>query len=307
VNYRHVYHAGNFADVFKHAVLALLLKALNAKDKPYCYIETHAGAGRYDLESEAANKTGEWRDGIGRLWPHAGEAAIAPSLARGPRTHVPGVPPITSPIGEFPELAEYLNSVRALNPGYLQPRYYPGSPRVAQSLLRPSDRLVLCELVEEEAQRLYAELRDDTRVTVRHQDGYAALKSLLPPPERRGLVLIDPPYESATEFSQALEALTAAHTRWATGVYAVWYPIKERAPVARLHREITRSGIRRVLAVELGVLPEDNARRLNGCGMLIVNPPWRLDDTLRELLPRLAVLLTQVPPGSSSVDWLVPE
>lgn len=284
MNYRHIYHAGNFADVFKHAVLALLLKALNAKDKPYCYVETHAGAGRYDLESEAANKTGEWRHGIGRLWPHA-----------------------LDPIGEFPELADYLNSVRALNPGDSQPRYYPGSPRVAQSLLRTGDQLVLCELVEDEAQRLYADLRDDARVTVRHQDGYTALKSVLPPPQRRGLVLIDPPYESDAEFNLVAAALKSAYARWPTGIFALWYPIKERTPVSRLHRELAGSGIRRILAVELGVLPEDYALRLNGCGMLIVNSPWRLDDTLRGLLPRLATLLAQVSPGRSSVEWLVPE
>jgi 23S rRNA (adenine2030-N6)-methyltransferase len=139
------------------------------------------------------------------------------------------------------------------------------------------------------------------------QDGYAALMSLLPPPERRGLVLIDPPYESDAEFSRAVSALRQAHARWATGIYALWYPLKERAPVARAHRELAGSGIRRVLVVELGVAPDDNTSRLNGCGLLLVNPPWRLDDTLRDLLPRLAVLLRQIPPGSSSVQWLVPE
>jgi 23S rRNA (adenine2030-N6)-methyltransferase len=280
LNYRHVYHAGNFADVFKHAVLALLLKALNAKDKPYCYLETHAGAGRYDLESEAAAKTGEWRDGIGRLWPR---------------------------FPEFPELADFAGAVRALNPGRPRPRYYPGSPLIAQALLRPGDRLLLCERVAEEARQLFAELRNDARVSVHVQDGYAALTSLLPPAERRGLVLIDPPYESGEEISQAIAALTAAHRRWATGIYALWYPLKERAPVARLHREIAASGIRRVLVAELRVMPDDNPMRLNGCGLLLVNPPWRLDDTLRSLLPRLAAVLCQVAPGGSTVEWLVPE
>jgi 23S rRNA (adenine2030-N6)-methyltransferase len=280
MNYRHIYHAGNFADVFKHTVLALLLKALNAKDKPYCYLETHAGAGRYDLESEAASKTGEWHNGIGRLWPR---------------------------LAEFPELADYFGAVRALNPGRSSPRFYPGSPRIAQALLRPGDRLVLCERVAEEAQRLFMELRDDARVSVHVQDGYAALTSLLPPPERRGLVLIDPPYESDAEFNLAVSALRQAHARWATGIYALWYPLKERAPAARAHREIAGSGIRRVLVAELGVAPDDNSSRLNGCGLLLVNPPWRLDDTLRGLLPRLAELLSQLPPGSSFVQWLVPE
>lgn len=280
MNYRHVFHAGNFADVFKHGLLSLILARLNAKDKPYVYVETHAGAGRYDLGSEPARKTGEWRDGIARLWSRA---------------------------GEFPELTGYLNAVRAANPGDRALRYYPGSPSIAQCMLRPTDRLLLCELAEDEAHRLYAELHADARVAVRRQDGYEALNSILPPAERRGLVLIDPPYEDPAEFSRAGSALIDAWRRWTTGVYALWYPVKDRAVVRRLHRKLTDSGIRRVLVTELGIYPEDSTHRLSGCGMLMINPPWKLDEDWGALLPRLARLLAEPYEPRTVVGWLVPE
>jgi 23S rRNA (adenine2030-N6)-methyltransferase len=278
MNYRHAFHAGNFADVLKHAVLVLLLKALARKDAPFCYLDTHAGAGRYDLLGEAAQKTGEYRDGIARLW---------------------NSPPLSG-------LEDYLAAVRAMNPaGTL--RYYPGSPAIARRLLRPRDRMVLVEQHPEEYERLKAEFADDRRVAVQRQDGYAALKALLPPPEKRGLVLIDPPYESADEYAQAAEGLRVAHARWSSGVLAVWYPVKERAPVQGFHRKLAASGIRKILAVELRPYPADSAFRLNGCGMLIVNPPWRTDETLTGLLARLLEVLRQHPSGRADVFWLVPE
>ncbi len=297
MNYRHLFHAGNFADVFKHAVLTLLLKSLHAKDTPFRYLETHAGGGRYDLQSEAARKTGEWRDGIARLWDRA---------------------------DTFPELADYLAAVRAANSGNAL-RFYPGSPRIARSLLRSQDRMVLFELVPEEGERLAREFTRDAQVRIQMQDGYAGLKAMLPPPERRGLVLMDPPYEAATEFTEIFKALKTAHARWATGMYALWYPIKERLPVTRLHARLAASGIRKVLCTEFLVYPEDTAFRLNGCGMVLVNPPWKLDDSLRGLLPRLlATLAVPAHPaptalerpyssepiagrGQTTVSWLVPE
>lgn len=280
MNYRHAFHAGNFADVFKHAVLALLLRALAAKEKPLRYIETHAGAGRYNLESAAARKTGEWRDGIARLWDS------------------PAIPA---------ELGDYLDAVRALNPGG-RLRFYPGSPLVARHFLRAHDRMALMELVPEECAALAAEFATDKRVRVRCEDGYAGLRALLPPPERRALVLIDPPYERAAEFDDAVRALKDAQRRFAAGVYAVWYPIKDRPPIARFHRALAESGMRKILCVELVPFPEDTAFRLNGGGLVLVNPPWPLERTVRDLLPQLLELLRTPPAaGRTDVTWLVPE
>jgi 23S rRNA (adenine2030-N6)-methyltransferase len=296
MNYRHIFHAGNFADVFKHAVLTLLLKALTAKDKPFCYLETHAGGGRYDLDAEAARKTGEARAGIGRLWPQR---------------------------ERFPELADYFSAIAALNPGGAL-RFYPGSPAVARAVLRDTDRLLLYEVLPEECAPLRDASTRDTRVHVFCQDGYAGLKAQLPPRERRGLVLIDPPYETATgtslsrgprlnpiaeadDFTRACEALRLAHARWATGIFVLWYPVKARAPVARLHRVLTASGIRKVLCAELMLHPEDTAFRLNGSGLVIVNPPWKLDRTLESLLPRILAALGGEAEGRAVVSWWVPE
>ena len=278
MNYRHLFHAGNFADVFKHAVLALLLKSLHRKDKPFCYLDAHAGAGRYDLTSEAPQKTGEYRDGIKRLWN--------------------GIP--------LPELTDYLAAVRAMNDGDAL-RYYPGSPRVARFFLRPGDRAILLELQPDECARLKAEFAGDRQVTVREQDGYAGLKGFLPPPERRGLVMIDPPYESDREFDQVVEGLRQAHARWDSGVYALWYPIKSRPPIERFHRKLVATGIPKILLAEFSPYPEDTAFRLNGCGMLMVNPPWKVDELLSALLPLLLERLRQHPAGHSTLSWLAPE
>jgi len=278
MNYRHVFHAGNFADVFKHAILSLLLKSLHRKDAPFCYVDTHAGAGRYDLGSAAALKTGEFKDGVLRLW----EA------------------------DPLPDLADYLAAVRALNPGNGL-RHYPGSPMVARFFLRPKDRMVLLELQPEDCARLKIQFAGDRRVTVRAQDGYAGLKSLLPPQERRGLVLIDPPYETDDEFARVVDGLRIAHTRWASGIYALWYPVKNRPPVERLHRALMATGIRKMLLAEFAPYPEDSSFRLNGCGMIVINPPWQLEQTLRSMLPRLLDVLRQHPSGRAGISWLVPE
>jgi 23S rRNA (adenine2030-N6)-methyltransferase len=279
MNYRHLFHAGNFADVFKHVILTLLLKALRSKDKPFFYLDTHAGAGRYDLGSEAARKTGEFVQGIARL------------VAREP----------------LPEaLREYVTAVRALNRDD-ELRFYPGSPRVVRHFLRPQDRMVLCEQHPEECDHLKAEFAGDKQVAVHLQDGYLGLKAFLPPPERRGLVLIDPPYESADEFRRAADALIASWPRWRGGTYALWYPIKLPAPVAALHRAMRDSGINKILLAELAVYPENSPFRLNGCGMLVINPPWRLDEGLKILLPQLAGLLRQESDARIRLEWLVPE
>ncbi len=287
MNYRHAYHAGNFADIVKHAVLALLLERLAAKPSPYFMLDTHAGIGRYDLASEAALKTGEAAAGIGRLLAAlAGEATP-------------------------PELTAYLGAVAALNdrsPPGERPRWYPGSPRLTRALMRAGDRLVLAEAHPDDARTLKREFAGDAQVQVHHRDGWGALKAFLPPPERRGLVLIDPPYESADEADRLVAGLAAAHRRWPGGVYALWYPIKERPWVWRLHEALAATGIRRQLVAELTVFPEDDWRRLNGCGIIVINPPWQVDGAITGLLPRLHSALTAGEgAGGWRVEWLVPE
>jgi 23S rRNA (adenine2030-N6)-methyltransferase len=276
MNYRHAFHAGNFADVFKHAILLALLDALTAKDKPLCYFDTHAGRGRYALDDEEATRTGEWRDGIGRLL----EGTAPPTLHR------------------------YVAAIRAFNPdGSL--RHYPGSPLLAAQALRPHDRLVLCETQPEEAAALRALFRDDRRAHVQARDGYAALNALLPPSEKRGLVLIDPPFEAQEgEFATIEAALGSAQARWPNGVYAVWYPIKTRRTIVPFHRRMANGPFGKVLVAELLVHPDDSPLRLNGCGMLIANPPWKLDVTLAALLPAMRNALARSAGASESVRWL---
>ena len=285
MNYRHAFHAGNFADVVKHAVLALLLERLGGKPAPWFMLDTHAGLGRYDLDSVSAGRTGEAVGGIGRL-----AAALAGTVPR-------------------PELAAYVGAVAAMNPDLAPgaaPRWYPGSPRLARALMRPGDRLVLAEAHPDDVRVLRREFAGDPQVQVHHRDGWAALKAFLPPPERRGLVLIDPPYEDPGEAERLVDGLAAAHRRWPTGQFALWYPVKERAWVWRLHEALVATGIRRQLVAELTILPDDDWRRLNGCGMILVNPPWQIDATLATLLPRLHRALA-VEAGGWRVDWLVPE
>ncbi len=287
MNYRHIYHAGNFADVIKHTVLMLILERLATKPTPFFVYDSHAGIGRYDLASEPAVRTGESGGGIAR---------VLAAVGRRP-------PP--------PGLAAYLAAVAALNPedrdAHGAPvRWYPGSPRLVRSLMRPGDRLVLAEAHPEDAALLARGFTGDAQVVVHQQDGYLGLKAFLPPRERRGLVLIDPPYEDGDEADRAVRGLALAHRRWATGVYALWYPIKERAWVWRLHEALIATGIGRILAMEVTVLPEGDWRQLAGCGMVVVNPPWTLEPALAELLPWLHGVLG-AGAGGARVEWLVPE
>lgn len=277
MNYRHAFHAGNFADVFKHAILLALLDALTVKDKPLCYFDTHAGSGRYLLDAAEAEKTGEWRDGIGRL------------------IDAPDVPP---------PLQRYVAAVRACNSDGTF-RAYPGSPLLASNALRSHDSLVLCEVQDAEVAVLRALFHDDRRAHVHARDGYAALNALLPPAEKRGLVLIDPPFEvQADDFTAIETALSQTHARWPSGVYVAWYPIKSHRTIARLHRRLARGPFTKLLVAELLVHPDDSPLRLNGCGMLIANPPWRLDATLSGLLTELCERLAQSPRASQRVHWL---
>ena len=278
LSYRHAFHAGNFADVFKHVLLVQLIRALQRKDKPFSVLDTHAGAGRYDLDSLPAQKNREFASGIGRLWTRSGLS---------------------------PELADYVAQVRAMNPdGRL--RYYPGSPRIARALLRPGDRLILTELHPAEHAVLKAEFASARQVAVHHADGYAALKALLPPPERRGLVLLDPAYELKDEFDRLLEAVQLIHRRWANGVIAVWYPILDRAPSLRFQRSLQKLAIPAMLCAELGLYPYDAPLGLHGTGMILINPPWKLDETLGRLLPELRQCLRVGDHGQTRLEWLTP-
>ena len=281
MNYRHAYHAGNFADVLKHAVLFALIEAMQAKPTPFCYIDTHAGSGSYALDGFEAKKTGEHKDGITRLHPAE----------------------------KVPPLLQRWRSLILSGEGNEQGlKHYPGSPLQVARLLRPDDSAQLCELHTDEATRLRELLHRDPRMHVHQRDGYEALKALVPPKEKRGLVLIDPPYEAQeAEYKQIEKALKEALLRWPTGVYAVWYPIKLRSQVQPFLRGLQRSSAKRVLRAELLVHPDDSPLRLNGSGMVILNAPWNLDDVLREPLRALASLLSQECPAEWKLDWLLQE
>jgi 23S rRNA (adenine2030-N6)-methyltransferase len=282
MNYRHAYHAGNFADVIKHAVLARVLVHLREKPAPFRVIDTHAGAGRYDLAGLEAGKTGEWRDGIARL-THATLPAEARAL-----------------------LAPYLDAVAALNrDGALAA--YPGSPALVQVLMRKQDRLIACELEPQAAAALASNLRGDARSKAIALDGWTALSAYVPPKERRGLVLIDPPFEQPGEFTRLAQGLAGAHRKWPTGSYLLWYPIKEATEVKSFAGKLARLAIGKMLRVELIVESASAAEGLRGSGLILVNPPWTLHGELQVLLPVLAKVLSRGAAGEVRLDWLTGE
>jgi 23S rRNA (adenine2030-N6)-methyltransferase len=273
MNYRHAYHAGNFADVHKHAVLTLLLAHLRRKETPFHVLDTHAGIGRYDLFGEEAGKTGEYEDGIRKLM----------------------TPPLDHPL-----LTPYLDLVRAENSGDAA-HFYPGSPCLIRASLRENDRATFVELHPEDASALRGLFRRDLQVTVREEDAYQALKACLPPKERRGLVLIDPPYEDRGEFQRMIKGLAEALKRWPTGIYAIWYPIKSKAEVARFTDELINFG-KPCLTSELMRYETEDESKLNGSGLALINPPYQLDEQLGSLLPLLHKRLGCR--GKTHLQWL---
>ena len=282
MNYRHAFHAGSFADVFKHAVLCRILHYLREKPAAFRVIDTHAGAGIYDLTSAEASRGGEWHGGIEKL------------LAA----------PLAAPVASL--LAPYLEVIGALNErGRL--KLYPGSPALARAWLRPQDRLIACELEPKAAVALAAQTRGDNRIKTLEIDGWTALGAYVPPPERRGLVLVDPPFEDDNDFARLSRGLAAAHGKWASGIYALWYPIKGRPEPDALAKRLRRCGIAKILRAELTVAPLNDPSRLNGCGLILVNPPWTLENELSVLLPALADRLGRQGRGGFRVDWLAPE
>ena len=279
--YRHAFHAGNFADVVKHAVLVRILVHLGAKPAAFRVIDTHAGAGLYDLAGPEATRSLEWREGIHRLFTAT----------------------LSEPTREL--LARYLAIVAALNPsGRLTA--YPGSPAIVRALLRPQDRLVACELEPNAAAALERYLAGDRRAKALAIDGWTALNAYVPPKERRGLVLIDPPFEEEADFARLARSLEAAHRKWPGGTYLLWYPIKERKAPDTLARRLRRSGIAKILRAELGVAGPPAPSRLGACGLIVVNPPWTLARELDVMLPARAAALSG-DRARHCVDWLAGE
>ena len=272
MNYRHAYHAGNFADCMKHALLVWLLRALARKPAAFAVLDTHAGAGSYDLEADAATRTGEWQQGIGRLLDaHPRDAHPRDA---GPRDAGPG-----------DVLADYLGLIRTAG----APRHYPGSPRLIRALLRPQDRLACCELQAEDHASLHRLFRGDPQVAVHARDGWEAPGALLPPREaRRGLTLIDPPFEQPGEFDRIADAIHMARRRFGAGIVAAWYPIKHRAPVRAFHDRLRGSAEPDLVCAELLLRPPLDAARLNGCGLLVASPPWGFEAAAIAILDAIA-------------------
>ena len=271
MNYRHAFHAGNPADCLKHALLVWLLQALRRKTAPFFVLDTHAGIGSYDLLEGDSERTGEWRDGIAQL------------------LHEPPS-----------ELADYVYQVghhvsHSSHSGFI----YPGSPVLVRDLMRPDDRLACCELHPEDAAALKRLFRHDPQVGVHLRDGYEAIRALLPPKERRGLVLIDPPYEAPGEFERVVTALRDGAARFDHGIYAAWYPIKHRSPVTAFHEAVRLSGLRDVVAAELWLRAPVDPARLNGSGLLVRNPPHGFEDAARGILAALQARLGENGAGSA--------
>ncbi len=276
MNYRHVYHAGNFADVLKHAVSAQIIHYLQRKDGALMILDAHAGPGLYDLAGEQAQKTNEWQGGIGKIWNGAAHPSLQP----------------------------WLDVVHAANPdGELLA--YPGSPKLFQSLLRPQDRLVLVEKHPQDHVLAEIEFGRDPRVQVHLADAYAHIKASVPPSERRGLVLIDPPYEEKDEHQKLVQGLAQALKRWPIGIYCVWYPIKARAQIDAFLADLKALDLPPTLVAELMIRSGDDPFRLNGCGLAILNQPWVLEETLTQMLPFLVQTLAPEQ-GWQRLEWLVP-
>lgn len=284
MNYRHAFHAGNFADVFKHAVITRVLIHLREKPAAFQVIDTHAGAGLYNLCGPEATRTGEWRAGIGRLLEAVSAGVFAPAICT--------------------LLQPYLDAVSAVNVA-TNLRRYPGSPLLALALMRRQDRLIACELEPLAASVLARDLALEPRAKIFSIDGWTALNAYIPPRERRGLVIVDPPFEDPDEFPRLGHCLESAYRKWPSGSYVYWYPVKTRAGPDALAKRVARAGIPKVLRAELLLMPQD-PDRLTGAGLIMVNPPWTLETELKQLLPALVKGIGQSGSGHT-LDWLAGE
>jgi len=279
LSYRHGFHAGNFADVLKHLVLIDSLHYLAKKDKPFCYFDTHAGAGDYALDDAFAQKNREFNKGIGRLWS---------------RSDLPDA------------VLAYVNNVKAFNANAKLNRY-PGSPLIAQHLLRQNDRLCLFELHPTEIKSLNQTTFKDKRVRRFHADGLTASLPLLPPPERRALVLVDPAYELKNDYRLVVDALVKMHQRFATGTFLLWYPVVERRRIDELERALKKCGIRNIQLFELGIAADQPEQGMTACGMIAINAPWTLAAQMRQTLPWLVGALAEQGNGFCRLETLVDE
>ena len=279
LSYRHSYHAGNHADVLKHIVLTLCINALKEKEKPFLYLDTHSGAGRYLLKSEHSEKTGEYISGINLLWQQ------------------PNIPEL---------LNTYLSVIKRYNP-FSELKYYPGSPLIAKQLLRQQDKLNLTELHPTDYPLLRQEFSKDKRAKVLREDGFAQLKSKLPHEFRRGIILIDPSYEIKDDYQIIPKALFEAYKRFATGVYLIWYPVVSRTQTQKMIDSIIKLGIRRISQFELAIKPDNNQKGMTASGILVINPPWKLHEQMQTILPWLKNTLDVEKTGSFIAQELVSE
>ncbi|MGI2258507.1 23S rRNA (adenine(2030)-N(6))-methyltransferase RlmJ [Shewanella sp. GXUN23E] len=279
LSYRHGYHAGNYADVLKHTMLLQAIKSLQKKNKPYVYIDTHAGAGGYSLQDEFAQKTGEYLDGVAKIWDQT----------------------------DLPEpLLEYVEAVNAFNTESDDLDYYPGSPAFVDMTLREKDRMVLHELHSTDFQTLFQGFAGDRQVKVLNKDGLAGLIAAVPPIERRGLILIDPSYEIKSDYLDVADAVIDAYKRFATGIYMIWYPVVERERTEAMFNRLKASGIRRQLRIEQGISADTNEKGMTAAGLWVINPPWQLDEQAKETLAYLDGKFNRGN-GFTRVEWEVGE
>ncbi|MGQ0286585.1 23S rRNA (adenine(2030)-N(6))-methyltransferase RlmJ [Pasteurellaceae bacterium 22721_9_1] len=280
LSYRHSFHAGNHADVLKHIVQMLIIESLQQKEKGFYYLDTHSGVGRYRLSSEESEKTAEYQEGIGRLWSQT----------------------------DLPEdIQRYINLIQEINGGGKALRYYAGSPLIAALMLRPQDRALLTELHPTDFPLLRNNFKEYKNFSTKRENGFQQLKATLPPKERRGFVLIDPPYELKEDYDLVVQAIEEGYKRFATGIYAIWYPVVLRQQTKRILKGLEATGIRKILQIELAVRPDSDQRGMTASGMIVINPPWQLETQMKTILPYLAKKL--VPEGTASwtVKWITPE
>lgn len=280
LSYRHSFHAGNHADVLKHITQILIIESLQQKEKGFYYLDTHSGVGRYRLFGQEAEKTGEYKDGIERLWAR----------------------------DDLPEIvARYVAQIKKINYGGKALRYYAGSPLIAAQMLRKQDRALLTELHPADFPLLRNNFKEFKNVSTKRENGFQQVKATLPPKERRGLVLIDPPYELKEDYDLVVKAVEEGYRRFATGIYAIWYPVVLRQQIKRMVRAFEKTQIRKILQIELAVCHDSDQRGMTASGMIVINPPWQLEGQMKKILPYLVKVLTSDETGSWSVKWITPE